>query len=619
MKEMFRVWVIIIMALVCVVFSGCDLGSGKQGVNALLLVPRNAGANYYLMRDVLEEYGWNVIHTGVLDTITPCPWFATHGVVYPFVPDVRLEDITDIRDYDCLIITPAAGNAAPIENSHADILESSQALSLIKRADYYGLAVFSMCAGVRVLAAADVVRERFIVGAPRFREEYVAAGANYVGRPRNDNPPTIDRNIITSARGQTYNYANVMAIATVIEGNQGRGGKKSPSKDIVSMSSIDYSHEDVVWAKSYGGSGADGGRAFCETPTGGHLIVGYTFAPGAVDADMLVLKVDANGDMVWSRSFGGVGTEYGNACLALDDGYLLLGYTTSYGEGSKDVYLVRIDEDGNDIWSKTYGGKSWDVGTAMCRADNDNYYICGFSHSFGVGEEDIYLIKIDQEGNEIWSERFGGFRIDMANSIHSTPDGGCLVGATCGSYSPNTDFCLVKIDASGMQEWRKTYSATGTHGHGFDWCKSSSATNDGGTVMTGYSDCNDMMDVVVVKTDDEGNEQWLRTFGNHPFYDYGNAVCQSYDGYIVAGITKSMTKPTDTSRKIYNNDIYLVRLDTKGNIRGKQTIGGIGSDWANTVMATQGGNVLVCGHAENGAMASLDVCLLKIRMSDEGR
>jgi hypothetical protein len=515
-----------------------------------------------------------------------------------------------------LIIPPSAGNAAPIPNSNSDLLESPEALMLIKRADYYGLAVFSMCAGVRVLAAADIVRNRFIVGAPRFRDEYIAAGANYVGRPRNDNPPTIDGNVITSARGQTYNYANVMAIATVIEGSQERGAKKLSKIEYISGTSIDHAHENIVWGKSYGGSGADGGRALCATSDGGNIIVGYTFTPHTSDSDMLVLRTDGNGELVWSKVFGGVGTEYGNSCIMVEDGYLVLGYTTSFGAGSKDVYLVKLDREGNEIWCETYGGTSWDVGTGICEAGGGNFYICGFTHSFGIGEEDVYLIKIDQDGNEIWSRRFGGFRIDMANSIHGTPDGGCLIGVTSGSYSANTDFCLMKIDADGMQEWRKTYSASGSHGHGFDWCKSSSATADGGIVMTGYSDCNDLMDIVVVKTDKEGNEQWLQSFGNNPFYDYGNAVCQSGDGYIVTGITKSMTKPTDAKRRIYDNDILIMELDANGNIRNKQTIGGIHSDWANAIHMTQGGNVLVCGHTENGNTGSLDVCLMKIRITE---
>lgn len=612
MKKCFITAVAREVAIITTLFiSTCGMETGKQGINALLMVPRNLGANYYLMRDVFEEYGWDITHTGVLDTITPCPWFATHGDVYPIMPDVRIEEIANISDFDCLIIPPSAGNAAPIPNSNGDLLESPDALMLIKRADYYGLPVFSMCAGVRVIAAADVVRDRFIVGSPRFKDEYIAAGANYVGRPRNDNPPTIDGNIITSARGQTYNYANVMAIATAIESNQGRGVKASSNRDYIEETSIDYPDEPIVWAKSYGGSGNDGGRAFCSTSDGGNLIVGYTFMPNARDADILVLKIDEIGELEWSKVLGGVGTEYGNSCFAVEDGYLVLGYTTSFGSGSKDIYLVKLSKEGDEIWSKTYGGASWDVGTAICESNDDNYFICGFTHSFGVGEEDIYLIKIDQYGNELWSKRFGGFRIDMANSLHATPDDGCLIGATSGSYSANTDFCLLKVDAGGVQEWRKTYSATGSHGHGFDWCKDASATADGGTVMTGYSDCNDMMDIVVVKADENGNEQWLRSFGNNPFYDYGCAICQSGDGYIVAGITKSMTKPTDTNHRTYHNDIYLAELDAQGNIKSTHAIGGSGSDWANAIY-TRGDYLFICGHTENDNTHSLDVCLMKV-------
>jgi len=601
-----------LMMFVLFVTTTC-LKEKKDGVNALILAPQNLGANYYLMRDVIEEYGWEVTHTAALDTVMPCPWFAAHGDVYPIIPDVRLNEITDIRDYDCLIIPPSAGNAAPIPNSNSDLLESKEALMLIKRAAYYDLPVFSTCAGVRVLAAADVLRGKFVVGSPRFRDEYVAAGANYIGRPRNDNPPTIDGNIITSARGQYYNYANVMAIATVLEGNQSRNSKKKISADHIATNAVDFLHDGIVWAKTYGGPGADGGRAFCQTEDGGYLIVGYTFSPGSSDADALAIKTDAEGNIAWSRLLGGSGTEYGNACSIVDDGYLILGYTTSFGSGSKDVYLVKLDKNGNELWSKTYGGNSWDVGTAICRAENGGHYICGYTHSFGWGEEDIYLVSIDLDGNEMWSKTYGGFRIDMANGVHSTPDGGCLISATSGSYSANTDFFLTKIDANGEQEWAQSYRATGEHGHDFDWCKNSSTTRDGGCVLTGYSDCNDMMDVVVIKTDAEGNEQWHTSFGNEPFYDYGNSVMQQADGgYISVGITKSMTEPKADNRKTYNNDIYLVGLDTGGDIIWERTVGGPGAEWANAMLFVQGGDLLLLGHTDRGVSGSLDVCLFYI-------
>lgn len=602
-----------IAAIAMVILSACGRVSDNEGVSALVLVPNNTGANYYLMADVIEEYGWKVTHTGVYDTMVPCPWFATHGTLYPIIRDLRLEDIHNISDYDCLIIAPSPGNAAPVRDPNQDLLESTDALMLIKRAAYFGLPVYATCAGVRVLAAADVVQGRFIVGAPRFRAEYTAAGANYIGRPRNDNPPTIDGNIITSARGQYYNYANVMAIATVIEANQPNGIKNDVRTDYILANDVSGHDEDVVWAKTYGGSGADGGRAMCLDSDGGCLIVGYTFAPGSKDADMLAVKVNAEGNLVWSKRFGGIGSEYGNACLNTGDGYLVLGYTTSFGQGSKDIFLVRLDTEGNELWSKTYGGVSWDVGTAICQAGQQQYYVCGFTQSRGWGEEDLYLIKIDAQGNEIWSKTFGGYRLDMANSINATPDGGCVIGATSGSYSGNTDFLLMAIDATGEQQWRQVYSARGEHGHDFDWCRNSAAASNGGFFLTGYSDCNDMMDVVVIKADAAGNEEWLTSFGNKPFYDYGNAVRETEDGgCLMVGISKYMKQPTDDARRTYSNRIFLARLDSQGGVLWEKHVGGLRSDWANAVEVMDDGSYLVLGHTTDGLSGSIDVCLMKI-------
>jgi hypothetical protein len=201
----------------------------------------------------------------------------------------------------------------------------------------------------------------------------------------------------------------------------------------------------------------------------------------------------------------------------------------------------------------------------------------------------------------------------MANSIHATADGGCVIGASSGSYSTNTDFFLTKIDSNGEQEWMQSYSGRGEHGHGFDWCKNSSPTSDGGCVITGYSDCNDMMDAVVIKTDAGGNEQWLASFGNKPFYDYGNAVWQTSDGgYVIAGITKSMKKPANGNRKTYNNDIYLVKLDAGGNMLWDKAIGGPGAEWADAIRVAQNGDFLVLGHTDAGVWGSQDVCLLCI-------
>ena len=610
--------IFILCVLFCFILSsiGCrdnksDEGaSGKKDIHALFLVSKNYGLNYFLIRDVLDEFGWRVTQTGVLDSITACPPVAQQLGIHPVLPDIPLSEINDIDEYDCLVIPPGAGNFNPVPDSFEDLLESPEALSLVKKAADTGLPVFAICSGSRVLAAADVVSGKRMVGSPRFVEEYLAAGADYVGNERNDHPPVIDGNVITGTRGQYYNLANCQAISSQVEDRQ-KGRIKGPSrKNFLRARESSIVSEENGWAKTYGGNEAEGARFIGPCPDGGYIITGYTFSQGTGDADLLVVKTDSQGEMEWSRTHGGAGTEYGNASLCLTDGYLITGYTTSFGSGGKDVYVIRLDDKGREIWSTTFGGPSWDVGTAICESGDGNFYVCGYSHSFGKGEEDIYLVKIDKNGNRLWSKTFGGERLDMANSISRTKDGGLLIGATSGSFSDNTDFYLIRTDDQGKEIWSKTFSAEGSRGHAFDWCNAMAGTRDGGAILTGYSDNQDVMDVYVIKTDTEGDEVWSKSLGNKPFYDFGSAVLEMADGnFIVAGTTKSIVD----NEQIYNNDVYLVKLDSDGNVLWEKSYGGSGSDWASSAALAGDGDLVVVGHTNSAGNGFFDLLLLKIQ------
>jgi putative intracellular protease/amidase len=580
-----------------------------EGVHALLLVSENYGLNYFLMRDVFDQFGWKVTHTGVLESITACPPVHEQLGIHPIIPDVPLSAIDNLNEYDCLIIPPGSGNYYPVPNAFGDLLENPEALSLIKRAVEEGLTVFTICSGSRVLAAADVLRGKKMVGSPRFVDEYEAAGAIYLGNERNDSPPVIDGNIVTGARGQYYNRANCQAIATVIESQKKIEGKRSSPAEFLRVKSSPIMAEDLIWAKTYGGSGADGARAVCICPDNGFLITGYTFSQGTGDADVLVIRTDSEGNMLWSGTYGGVGTEYGNGSICLADGFLVAGYTTSFGSGTKDVYLIKLDKDGREVWSQAYGGPSWDVGMSVCATNDDHYIVCGYTHSFGKGEEDVYLIKTDRSGKEIWSKTYGGERLDMGNSVCLTDNDGFLVGATSGSFSENTDFLLIRTDAQGNELWKTSYGAAGPRGHGFDWCNTMISDDDGGALLAGYTDCQDVMDIHVIKTDRKGNEMWSRTLGNKPFYDFGNAICEAANGdFLVLGTTKTIVKNED----IYDNDIYLARMDPQGNIIEEKRLGGFGVDWASSVVPTGNGDYVVAGHTTSSESDFFDVLLLRI-------
>ena len=595
-----------IIISILIVSIGCQ-DTEKEGVNALLLVSRNYGLNYFLMRDNFDEYGWNITFAGVRDTITACPPVAEQLYIHPIIPDVIFYDIENIENYDCIVIPPGSGNYLPVPNAFGDLLDSEESLELISNAVEKRIPVYAMCSGVRVLARAGVLKGRKVSGAPKFREEYEAAGATYIG---GDHPPVIDGSIITSARGLYNNFVNCQAIATLIEKRQGKGQKQKLKKVIITKGDIKFTENDVVWAKIYGGVYADGGKALCETNDGGLLITGYTFSHGSGDADILIIKTDSYGNIVWTKSFGGIGSEYGNGCIEIEDGFLIVGYTTSFGEGSKDVYLIKIDKDGNELWSKTYGGPSWDVGMSVCETEDGGYLICGYTHSYGAGEEDVYLIKIDFNGNELYSKTFGGERFEIGYSVAKTKNG-YFIGANTGTYGGgNTDFYVIKTDSECNLLWMKPYGTEG-RGYGFDWCNSALPTSDGGFILSGYSDCSDIQDVHVIKIDNEGNKEWSKTFGNKPFYDYGNAAVEDKDGnYIIVGTTKSIVN----NKNVYNNDIFLVKLDSKGNVIWEKTFGEADYDWGSSIVASKDGNVVILGSTKSYGKGSFDVLLLKLKI-----
>ena len=350
-------WLCLTAALLTVLaFQACTgrPAEGKhQGTHVLFLMPRNLGANNFLVRDVMEEFGWKVTRTAVLEEIPPCGFWGQHPGALPVRPDVMVSDISDLGDYDCLFIATSPGQAWKVPDSYSDLLDSPEALDLVRSAVSQGLAVFAMCSGVRVLAAADVLQDTHVVGAPRFRDEFTAAGALYEGNERNDTRPLIDGNIITAARGQTYNDSIVMAVASVLEEKLPRGAKSLSDGAFLKDGGALFTDEDVAWARTYGGSGADGIRSMCAAPEGGFLLTGYTHAPGARDADLLVVKTDAEGRPVWKRILGGSGSEYGNGCLALEDGYLVAGYTSSFGAGARDVVLIKLDAEGREAWRES--------------------------------------------------------------------------------------------------------------------------------------------------------------------------------------------------------------------------------------------------------------------------
>ena len=179
------------------------------------------------------------------------------------------------------------------------------------------------------------------------------------------------------------------------------------------------------------------GQDVLPTPDGGYLIAGNTENTILNDLDIKVVKTDSLGKELWTKTYGGTRPDYPNCILQTNDGnYFVVGYSQSFGGGDQDVYLIKIDPSGNTLWTKTYGGYGNEDGKEIVATADGNYVIVGASNSQNFANNDMMLTKIDPAGNVIWMKYYGGPAYESARSVKLCLDGGFIMaGKTASTYS----------------------------------------------------------------------------------------------------------------------------------------------------------------------------------------
>ena len=352
----------------------------------------------------------------------------------------------------------------------------------------------------------------------------------------------------------------------------------------------------IEWSKIFGGNAYDDVRGVITTKDGGYMFLGNMYSTDIVtnrgQSDYWAVKLDASGNQLWSKNLGSAGFDspYGMS-EDTDGGCLLIGqagsgtgdFSTLVGSGPNDIVIVKLDANGNLGWLKLIGGNSGDLGTSVKHLASGGYLVTGLSqsatgdiHDANNGDADGVILKLDESRNIQWLKVIGTLGYDFVSDAVELPTGDVVVVGAKTMTTNGEDYFIMKLSSSGTVIWEKTYGGTGE-----DDANNIIKTN-GGFIVTGYaySTDGDVTDAATgpniwtIKIDDNGNLVWKKTVGGNG-EEKGNAIVQSPEGgSVVAGYTSSNDHGLSSNTTAQGDrDNLLVKYKSNGDVEWLKSFG----------------------------------------------
>ncbi|HNQ61653.1 MAG TPA: T9SS type A sorting domain-containing protein [Bacteroidia bacterium] len=329
-----------------------------------------------------------------------------------------------------------------------------------------------------------------------------------------------------------------------------------------------FSSAQVTFQKSYGEFYVDYGTTMVQTNDGGYCIVGGT-GPDVIDStDVLVVRTDIDGNQVWQTRLAGTKDDFITGITTTDDGgFILVGntYSSPLDTAYTDIIVIKIDDGGFVYWSKTFGSTDYDEAQAVIRSGDGGYIVLGSSMSYTSVTKSALAMKIDDTGNQLWTNTSDSYSSNYFYAGDQTTDGNYIaVGGTFNSAGTNFDNYISKIDTAGNILWSKSHGTSGS-----EFAYDVKSTSDGGYLVCGVTATNTAgdADMSVLKLNDAGDVVWTYNYGTAE-YDRASSIFRQANGTImVAGYSN-----IGTSMSVINQAV-LMNLDSTGTLVWAQSYG----------------------------------------------
>ena len=314
-----------------------------------------------------------------------------------------------------------------------------------------------------------------------------------------------------------------------------------------------------------------------QTRDGGALLAGETTSFGAGGSDLWLVRFDHRGNVLWQKAYGGQEYETLSGVLVMpDDGFLVVGGTNSFGEGSSDAWLLKLDAQGDVEWQKTYGEFQEDEIRHVRFTTGGNIALVGHTSSFGAQGHDYWFMILDNRGEIVSQFRYGGTGEDSAKGLISLAENGyILAGETTSFTSDLEDYWVLRLDRNGMPLWQMILS-----GSNDDRLRAVVPDGENGFVLAGESRSftTHLRDIWMVRMNVEGNLAWQKAYSGKEDDCARDLLMTGDRGFLMTGFSCSFGKEKD--------DAWLLKVNPDGSIEFSVESGAVLLDTDANIQAT---------------------------------